>query len=535
MPPQRSFVDYLTAQREIKEQFLRERQALSTAPPDYDPVIARCYDELAIICRLLGDMDTYRRLLDFSIRYGSWHDKFHFSEEPGEGRDLLPAVPRYPGISDERFGCRLIDAGITLTLAQKDPAMSRLLFESANAHNTISPEYVGSRHDRYGLIRIAHSHLWKGYALLCLQRFDEAETFLLQVAPIYRALKLQSTHDPRLSAVIEMALTKALVPLCAFKRAPVRKNLVKAQRGLEEFIGALHDNLFRLRGYTYYFHLKEQFAEVYSADPARFPDSIPGMDIVPPKPVLVYVERQNNWVGSVYIRDPAIIRRREYLCSNRDFWLFTAYCRALKTFPALASLVDVYTLGQCTDPRPVAAECDRLAALQGIDPQILRIAGRIGAYAREAEEQRSGILLDYDPYQAPETGIHYFPKPPVCASGPPPAECSRPPLVPGRAHSIALEQTRRGSIVIGLYDTDDPGIDLRGYLAGSPEYRSLVDTLSVSSESHAARSGGAGEPQQALRYRVSPENARILAFERNVRRFFSCSTPSRTVRNASGG
>lgn len=513
MPMQRPFVDYLTAQREIRERFLRERQALSTTPPEYDPVIAGCYDELAIICRLLGDMGAYQRLLDLSIRYGSWHEKFHFSEEPGEGRDLLPAAPGYPGLSDEsiRFGCRLIDAGITLTLARKDPEKSRLLFASADAHCTVSPESVASRHDRYALVRIAFSYLWKGYALLCLQRFDEAENLLVQVAPIYRALKLQSTHDPQLSAVIEMALTKALVPLCAFKRVPIRKNLIKAQNGLEEFIGVIHDNLYLLRGYTYYFHLKEQFADVYSANPARFPDSIPGMDIISPKPVLVHVERQNTWVGSVYIRDPAIIRRREYLCSNRDFRLFITYCRAFETFPALASLVDVYTFGQCTDPRPVVAECERLAAVQGIDPQILRIAGRIGAYAREAGEQHSSILLDYDPYRTPEVGMHYFPKPPICASDLPPAERSHPPPVPERAHSIALEQTRRGSIVIGLHDTDDPGIDLRGYLAGSPEYRSLVDALWV-------RSGVSGERQQILRYRAGPENTRILAFERNVRR-----------------
>lgn len=507
MPPQRSFVDYLTAQREIKEQFLRERQALVAVPPEYDPIVAACYDELAIICRLLGDMDAYRRLLGFGTNYGTWHEKFHFSEGSEEGRDLLPALAGYAGSSDERIGSgrRLIDAGIMLTLARKDPEKPRLLFESAVVHCIISPGYVASRHDRYALTRIAYAHLWKGYALLCLRRFDDAEKLLLQVAPIYRALKLQSTHDPRVSAVIEMALAKALVPLCAFERAPVKKNLIDAQKGLEEFIGALHDNVYRLRGYTYYFHLKEQFAEVYSADPAQFPDSIPGFASVPPKPVLVYVEKQNNWAGSVYIRDPAIVRRREYLCSNPDFRTFTTYCRALEAFPALASLVDVYALGQCTDPRPVAAECERLAALQEIDPRILRIAGRIGAYAREAARQNSSILLDYDPDRTPEPRMHYFPKPP----GLPPGEYSRPPLVPRRAHAIAFEKTRRGSIAIGLHDADDPGIDLREYLRGSPEYRAVTET---------SRPEGSGDEQGPPRYRISPESTRRAAFERDVRR-----------------
>lgn len=516
MSPQRSFVDYLTAQREIREQFLRERDAFATVSRNFNYVIAGCYDELAIIYRLLGDMDAYRAMLDLSTRYGSWQERFHLSEDAIDSRDLLPGAAGNLSDLDEeiRFGCLLLDAGIMSTLAHKEPEKSRVLFASAEAHCTLSPEYVASRSDRHGLTMIAYSYLWKGYALLCLQRFDEAEKILFQVAPMYRALKLRSTHNPLVLAVIEMALTKVLVPLCVFKRAPIKKNLVRAQKGLENFIGVLYDNLYRLRGYTYYFHLKEQFEDVYSADPACFPDSIPRVDLIPQKPAMVYVRKENNWVGSVFIQDPEIVRRREYLCSNRDFGLFITYCRALETFPALASLVDVYALGQCTDPRPVAVECERLAATEGVDPQILRIAGKIGTYAREAERQNSALLLDYDPYKRPEPDMQYFPRPPVHTPDSLSAACSRPPSIPSWAHSITLEQTRRGRTIIGLHDADDPGIDIREYLEGSPEYRALTAPSTPLPEPHATQPG----EQQTPRYRVGPENTRIMAFKQNVRR-----------------
>jgi len=114
---------------------------------------------------------------------------------------------------------------------------------------------------------LAVSFLWKGYVLLNLGQYKEAYNYLLRVVPIFQNV---TKAGGQIWHPVEYALTKALVPLCEFKLNPSKDVLKKAQKGIEDYIKSLSDNKFKLDGYVYYFHLKKQFANVYTANPKTF-------------------------------------------------------------------------------------------------------------------------------------------------------------------------------------------------------------------------------------------------------------------------
>ena len=59
--------------------------------------------------------------------------------------------------------------------------------------------------------------------------------------------------------------------LSGYKLDPTRDNLQTVQGGIEDYIKSLRDNKLKLEGYLYYFHLKEYFADVCSAEVAEKP------------------------------------------------------------------------------------------------------------------------------------------------------------------------------------------------------------------------------------------------------------------------
>lgn len=513
MPRQRPFKEYIDHQHKIKELYLHKVQADSIQNSEYNPVIAECYDDLAIICRYLGDLEAYHSYLDASICYSK---HLHYGGDVVS--DTSSEIWTLPADEPGSVGKVSLNTSIRLSLAGKFPEMAGKLLESVVSRCDISVESNTLLNGRYSLDKKAYAGLWKGYALVCLKRYEEACHHLHSVVPIYRALKVNSCHDGDVNAVIEYALSKALVPLCAFMRNPVKQNLINAQTGLEEFPASIYDNFLRMRAYTYYYHIRDLFHDVYNRDPSDLPTIIPGIIEPPPKPYLVRLAKENNFSGSIYIRDPEILLRKEYLCNNRDFRKFINYVSSLKDYPAVTSLIDIYTTGQCMDANPVASDCERLTALSGADPGILTIANRIGSYAREAASKGSVIVLDYDCYTKTESLLYHFPK--IPGTGKTISLSARRGLatVPSRAHSITHEYAKSGRIILGLQDVDDPGIELAGYLSESPEYSALIRARDIKLEQGSFGLFQKDHDRNKLQYRISQENADITAFKRNTRR-----------------
>ncbi len=60
-----------------------------------------------------------------------------------------------------------------------------------------------------------------------------------------------------------------------------------------------------------------------------------------------------------------------------DFEAFTAYVRSLGGYPALAALMDTYTLEEQQEAAPFIEECERLLQLRDLDPRVRAVAEEI--------------------------------------------------------------------------------------------------------------------------------------------------------------
>jgi tetratricopeptide (TPR) repeat protein len=397
MPDQQSFLKFLTTAQENKEKFLQTRHAFDTIPEVYDPVIFGCVDSLAIIYRIRQNNDQYQKMLNYVLTYGN---KSFNSQE----NENAAAAVKNKEFNSEESRCRLGKAqftfGIYFVFAHKDPARVHQLFEWTVMNCTLPAEYLTRAHPSHCMM-IAFSSLWKGYALLSLERYDEAYEYLVKVAPIYQEVKKGGRE---MWHTTEFTLTKALLPLCEFKRNPGRDTLKMAQNGIEDFIKALHKNGHKLEGYVYYYHLKEQFADVYSADPKKFPDTASKEENPRKKPKPVDLPQKNCNRGSVIILDPGIKSKAfAIIGTNGDFDRFIRYITKHGGFPELASLMDLYTLGNPQEAKLLEGDCTRFIRTPGIDPDIYEIGKRICSAIRVAAREDSEIVIEYQEELDPNT------------------------------------------------------------------------------------------------------------------------------------
>lgn len=179
-----------------------------------------------------------------------------------------------------------------------------------------------------------------------LGKYEEANELLTQVIPYlnkYKKLGIEMWRK------VEYALPKALVPLCEYKLNPTQENLQKAKAGIEEYIKSLHDNKDKLEGYLYYFHLKETFTDVYTAEKAPEQLKAPSK-IKKPAKKLELPPSEYETKGSVMIFDREGSGSLEAFGTQNEFEAYVEKIKGLGDFPVLSGLMELYATESLQEP-----------------------------------------------------------------------------------------------------------------------------------------------------------------------------------------
>lgn len=280
--------------------------------------------------------------------------------------------------------------GVYYTLAKTDPQKATQLFEWAaeNCYQSDEDIAAGIKYRLYD--EIAVGHLWRGYALLNIGKYEEAYELLTQVIPYLN--KYKKTGE--MWRKVEYALPKALVPLCEFKIESTQENLQKAKAGIEDYIKSLRENKDKLEGYLYYFHLKETFADVYTAEKA--PETAPSKVKIPSKK-LELPPTEYETKGSVMIFDREGSGSLEVFGTQNEFEAYVETVKKLDKFPVLSGLMELYATESLQEPEPLIEECEKLLSRPDIEPDVKEKTKLILEVARDALEAGSTVMLYFDP------------------------------------------------------------------------------------------------------------------------------------------
>lgn len=377
---------------------LAQNNALTAIPEKMDNSFLAGYKELATIYRLQGKEGQYQSMLQrvvlFANRISIAKEPEHIQEEKFQVNiiaktDLL-----------RQYAIFQIHVALFFFIAHEELLKARQLFTWAEENCIMPDEYITQITIRFD--EIARGYLWRGYALLSLGRYDEAYDSLVRVTPIYQNY---AKSGGEISDIVEYALTKAIIPLCEFKLNPSKENLKKAQKGIEDYIISIHNPLFKLRGYPYYFHLKEQFSDVYATNPKTFLSSAGSQKKSSAKPPAlpnaipaIPVEE-----GALVIWDPEETNAFEILGRNTDFIRFIDYVKALGGYPDLVGLIDIYTMGEPHKAKPYADDCRRFVSAKGIDPAMLKVGKKLCKAVQEAAAGDSLIQIYQDSELNPDS------------------------------------------------------------------------------------------------------------------------------------
>lgn len=280
-----------------------------------------------------------------------------------------------------------INHAIYLRLIQENPERVKQLFEWAESNCTLPGEYCQKLIKNEDYDDLTYAYLWHGYSLVSLGKYAEALEFFNHIIPF-------STKWKKITGeiywLIEFNLPKALIPLCEFKLNPTRQNLINAQNGIEEYIKALREPKDKLDGYLYYFHLKEQFADVYSASPKDYPEeaAVPAKDAVKEIPASESGEQKNVWIWDVVSATSG-----EEFGTDEELRMYAEYVKNRGGFPVLSSLMDLYLMWDEFDARDVADEAGRLLAMKDLDPEIRTKSDIIKTLAEYSAKKGSGRLV----------------------------------------------------------------------------------------------------------------------------------------------
>jgi hypothetical protein len=253
MAKQNSFSMFLEEKKEKWEEILQDRGVFEEYPSHLDPKtdskILYAYEDLGLIYRYLG---VEQRSI--------WFFKYLTTIN-------IPSS-RLEGISNEdgttlafSYGEYALRKGIFFDLSNSDSSTAYRMFSFAAEDFVIKDSTFDFCMKRGMYDDIAVAHLWRGYALLNLGRFEEVHELLVQVVPFLDRYKKSGVEMWR---TVEYALTKALIPICEYKLNSTEENLASAKKGIEDFIKSLREKRDKFKAYLYYFHLKEKFADVYA-------------------------------------------------------------------------------------------------------------------------------------------------------------------------------------------------------------------------------------------------------------------------------
>jgi tetratricopeptide (TPR) repeat protein len=395
--PKQPFLEYCKDEQKNMEIALTRFNSLESIPENPNPYILSFYKRLAVSHRVQENFMDYRDSLKKISILASY---FTQSKEPDYLKEEQYQNDLYLKTSHLRnTGEFQVNTGMYLVLAHGDIHKIQQLYEWAAENCNPPEEYIKSI--KRNIDEIACCYLWRGYALLNLDRYEEAFDCLAKVVPILEQVKKSGREMWR---TIEFALTKALIPLCEFKLHPNKDTLKKAQKGIENYIKALHNNKEKLDGYIYYFHLREQFADVYNTDPKEFSDVVPGKTKAKTVIIPVSSSESVDTPGSVIILDPGVKSKAfAIIGTNADFDQFIRSVTNLGGFPELASLMDLYTLGNPREAKLLEDDCTRFIRTPGIDPDIYETGKRICSAVRVAAREDSKIVVEYQEELDPDT------------------------------------------------------------------------------------------------------------------------------------
>lgn len=146
-------------------------------------------EKSAIINKYLGNDDTAKKIFEKVSASNLPSTRFaRLSEEGIKNPDLIIKVGEF-----------ILKKGIHLILAKTDPQKAIQLFEWAAENCKLSDDYIAYETQAENYDDIAVGHLWRGYALLNLGKYDEAYELLTQVIPYLDRYKKASTCGEKLN------------------------------------------------------------------------------------------------------------------------------------------------------------------------------------------------------------------------------------------------------------------------------------------------------------------------------------------------
>ena len=383
MSKHNKFIEFLNTEQKKCQNYLKEKGCYNTYPKEVASDTANCYDRLGIIYKFHGDEEKARKMFGY---FPTFHVHSSRLERMSEEDKTKTSRLLSKGIYQLR-------KGIYFNLAHENPQKATQLFEWAAENCLLPDEYIAGAIKYENYDHIAVGHLWRGYALLNLGRYEEAHELLTQVVPYlnkYKKLGIEMWRK------IEYALPKALVPLCGYKLDPAPEKLQEAQSGIEDYIKSLRENKDKLEGYLYYFHLKEAFPDVYSVKKAPELPVDTSLKINKPTKKMEMPPDEYDTKGSVIVFDMKS-GALEVFGTNNEFEEYVDKIKIFGDYPVLSSLMELYVTEGQQEPEPLIEECEKLLLRVDIDAALKEKTEFILAVARDAKAEDSTVMLYFDP------------------------------------------------------------------------------------------------------------------------------------------
>ncbi len=174
MTKPKSFSKYLDTEKKDLEDVLDRNNALNKIPDNPDPSLVGGYKRLALIYRIHDDNVSYNEMLRRIIISAnllmqtrlpkSIEDEKYIKWENDDFIQKATLISRH--------GEYQFKTGIFFILAHTDLPRAHQIFEWTILNCTLPEDYLSLEHSSH-LMNIAYSYLWKGYALLSLERYGE--------------------------------------------------------------------------------------------------------------------------------------------------------------------------------------------------------------------------------------------------------------------------------------------------------------------------------------------------------------------------
>lgn len=378
MVKQNTFLLYCSDELKNCESFLSEKGFLNLVPEHRrEPQVEDCYKKIMVIAKITADFKKSDRMLSNLIKLPFPTTRFALlSEGSKTDHRILAGVGQW-----------FVDNAIYFSLSHDKSKNGHQLFDWAVENCTLPEDYLQAALKNEDYDELSFAHLWHGYALVGLEKYADALFILEQVVPFQIKWKKMTGEIYR---KIEFNLPKALVTLCEFKLNPTRQNLIAAQKGIEEYIKSLRESRFKLWGYLYYFHLKEQFADVYAANPKEYPEEaqVPAKEKMKEIPPTGSAEPQ-----TVCIWDVVSILVGDEIGTDVELKDYVLDITRRGEFPVLSTLYDLYLQWDEFDAAELAEETRRLLALKDLNPEIRKKTEILKEIAEYSAAKGSGRLV----------------------------------------------------------------------------------------------------------------------------------------------